>query len=187
MPTSVRFAWPHRNQHLPSHHHHPTRSMPTQAILRRLPRQFEIALPNARDRARILEILLREENVDRKNAKLERLAQLTVGCVGVCYCCVLGAVGWVFRRRRRSHPQTSPLTDDRPTTQTGGLLGVGPEGDVPRRRDGARAGAGALPGGRLPDGARPGGARRGSLPQGEDAGLRGGHGAGTYVRTYVHE
>ena len=54
-----------------------------QAILRRLPRQFEIALPSAQDRARILEILLRQENVDRKNVKLDRLAQMTVRAWGL--------------------------------------------------------------------------------------------------------
>jgi hypothetical protein len=35
-------------------------------------------LPSARDRARILEILLKGENVDKKNVKVEKLATLTV-------------------------------------------------------------------------------------------------------------
>ena len=87
--------------------------MPTQAILRRLPRQFEIALPNARDRARILEILLREENMDRKNVKLERLAQLTVGCVGVLLLCV--GSGWLGLPKTKTFPPPNLTAHGRPT------------------------------------------------------------------------
>lgn len=133
-----------------------------QAILRRLPRQFEIALPSLRDRTRILEILLREENVDRKNVKMERLAQMTVRVR------VHGMGGWMEGWMEgwdgmgwdgEQHPSIVMYL---PSHQhfgqtTGGLLRVGPQRDVPRRGDGANTGAGALPGGRLADGDGPGG------------------------------
>lgn len=52
------------------------------AILRRLPRQFEIPLPGPSERAHILRLLLKEEHVDLQSVKIERLAADTDGYSG---------------------------------------------------------------------------------------------------------
>lgn len=59
----------------------PTSSISGQAILRRLPRQFEISLPTRKDREKILGILLKGENVESK-IKLRTLAEKTEGYSG---------------------------------------------------------------------------------------------------------
>jgi len=52
------------------------------AILRRLPRQFEIPLPGPSERAHILRLLLKEEHIDLQSVKVERLAADTDGYSG---------------------------------------------------------------------------------------------------------
>lgn len=52
------------------------------AILRRLPRQFEIPLPDPKQRAEILRLLLKEEHVDYESVKLGALAAETEGYSG---------------------------------------------------------------------------------------------------------
>lgn len=52
------------------------------AILRRLPRQFEIPLPGPAERAQILRLLLKEEHIDTQSVRVERLAADTDGYSG---------------------------------------------------------------------------------------------------------
>lgn len=52
-----------------------------QAILRRLPRQFEINLPNHTERKQILQLLLKNENVS-EDLSLDELARRTQGYSG---------------------------------------------------------------------------------------------------------
>lgn len=53
-----------------------------QAILRRMPRQFEIPMPQQPDRLKIINILLKSENVDWNDVTPEALAALTDGYSG---------------------------------------------------------------------------------------------------------
>ena len=53
-----------------------------EAILRRMPKKFPVALPTASQRLRILSILLRDTRIDRPNLDLELLVRATAGMSG---------------------------------------------------------------------------------------------------------
>jgi ATPase family AAA domain-containing protein 1 len=76
-----------------------------EAILRRMPKKFPVALPNASQRANIFSLILRGTKIDTPNFNLEYLVRVTAGMSGsdikeACRDAAMGPVREYIRRKK---------------------------------------------------------------------------------------
>ena len=81
-----------------------------EAILRRLPKKFSIALPSAPQRLRILGLILKDTKIDKENFDLEYLVRVSAGLSGsdikeACRDAAMIPVREIIRERRASGAQ----------------------------------------------------------------------------------
>jgi ATPase family AAA domain-containing protein 1 len=77
------------------------------AILRRMPKKFPVALPNASQRSKIIKIILRDTRLDKENLDLEYLSRVMAGMSGsdikeACREAALVPVREMIQRQRQS-------------------------------------------------------------------------------------